>query len=177
MGSVLSREPCSMEPQKVRDCCHLEGETPIEIRIAFSQQRPASYPASHEGAPQMKLPPFAPPAVASRGARPAREPKRPRGLSLGENGFDSECFAAPDDDSAHSSGRCFEDPEVLAALTAAWAQEMEYFPEVVRVPRGRKAAATPADESAGLADSMAIAPGDRGGGGAKSSNEEAKAES
>ncbi|CAE7501457.1 unnamed protein product, partial [Symbiodinium microadriaticum] len=110
-------------------------------------------------------------------ARPSREPKRPRGLSLDKNGFDSECFAAPDDDSAHGSGQCFEDPEVLAALTAAWAQEMEYFPEVIRVPRGRKAVATPVDESAGLADSLAIAPGDRGGGGAKSSNEGPEAKS
>eukprot|EP00435_Cladocopium_sp_Y103_P010578 s3796_g2.t1 len=48
MGSRFS-ECSSVNSQHVKDCCHLEGETPIEIRIAFSQQGPAAYP-SHEGA-------------------------------------------------------------------------------------------------------------------------------
>lgn len=41
-------EECtSSENQRVRECCHLEGETPIEIRIAY--QQPRSTPARFSG--------------------------------------------------------------------------------------------------------------------------------
>mmetsp|Transcript_14169 Transcript_14169/g.38945 ORF Transcript_14169/g.38945 Transcript_14169/m.38945 type:complete len:276 (-) Transcript_14169:112-939(-) len=41
MGGRLSVDECtSTDNQRVRDCCHLEGETPIEIRIAYQQPRP-----------------------------------------------------------------------------------------------------------------------------------------
>eukprot|EP00928_Gymnodinium_smaydae_P087377 TRINITY_DN71649_c0_g1_i1.p2 TRINITY_DN71649_c0_g1~~TRINITY_DN71649_c0_g1_i1.p2 ORF type:complete len:289 (-),score=53.48 TRINITY_DN71649_c0_g1_i1:17-883(-) len=41
MGGKASVEECtSTDNQRVRDCCHLEGETPIEIRIAYQQPRP-----------------------------------------------------------------------------------------------------------------------------------------
>jgi len=40
MGDKLSVEECtSTENQHVRECCHLEGETPIEIRIAYQQPK------------------------------------------------------------------------------------------------------------------------------------------
>mmetsp|Transcript_31466 Transcript_31466/g.68599 ORF Transcript_31466/g.68599 Transcript_31466/m.68599 type:complete len:304 (-) Transcript_31466:95-1006(-) len=51
MGGQLSVDECtSTDNPRVRDCCHLEGETPIEIRIAYQQPRPAAQPISSEGA-------------------------------------------------------------------------------------------------------------------------------
>lgn len=42
MGSTVSLEKCnSKDSQCVRECCHLEGETPVEIRIAHQPPRPA----------------------------------------------------------------------------------------------------------------------------------------
>jgi len=41
MGAGLSVEECtSAENPHVRDCCHLEGETPVEIRIAYQRNVP-----------------------------------------------------------------------------------------------------------------------------------------
>jgi len=41
MGSRFSVDECtSADNPRVRDCCHLEGETPIEIRIAYQPPRP-----------------------------------------------------------------------------------------------------------------------------------------
>eukprot|EP00747_Dinoflagellata_sp_TGD_P167255 gnl/TRDRNA2_/TRDRNA2_191330_c0_seq1.p1 gnl/TRDRNA2_/TRDRNA2_191330_c0~~gnl/TRDRNA2_/TRDRNA2_191330_c0_seq1.p1 ORF type:complete len:286 (-),score=47.69 gnl/TRDRNA2_/TRDRNA2_191330_c0_seq1:123-980(-) len=42
MGGRLSVDDCaSSDNPRVRECCHLEGETPIEIRIAYQHPRPA----------------------------------------------------------------------------------------------------------------------------------------
>mmetsp|Transcript_85181 Transcript_85181/g.214819 ORF Transcript_85181/g.214819 Transcript_85181/m.214819 type:complete len:258 (+) Transcript_85181:126-899(+) len=47
MGGNLSVEECtSPDNPRVKDCCHLEGETPVEIRIAYQHPRPAAHPAS-----------------------------------------------------------------------------------------------------------------------------------
>jgi len=47
MGGNLSIEECtSPDSQQVKHCCHLEGETPIEIRIAYQHPRPAAHPVS-----------------------------------------------------------------------------------------------------------------------------------
>mmetsp|Transcript_50688 Transcript_50688/g.133900 ORF Transcript_50688/g.133900 Transcript_50688/m.133900 type:complete len:292 (+) Transcript_50688:156-1031(+) len=47
MGGKFSVDECtSTDNPRVRDCCHLEGETPIEIRIAYQQPRPAAQPAT-----------------------------------------------------------------------------------------------------------------------------------
>jgi len=47
MGAKLSIDECqSQDSQRVKDCCHLEGETPIEIRIAYQQPRPAAQPVT-----------------------------------------------------------------------------------------------------------------------------------
>mmetsp|Transcript_14972 Transcript_14972/g.52543 ORF Transcript_14972/g.52543 Transcript_14972/m.52543 type:complete len:235 (-) Transcript_14972:39-743(-) len=46
-GSLSAVEECtSADNQHVKDCCHLEGETPIEIRIAYQHPRSAAHPAS-----------------------------------------------------------------------------------------------------------------------------------
>eukprot|EP00913_Durusdinium_trenchii_P016594 g15598.t1 len=86
---------CSANSQHVKDCCHLEGETPIEIRIAFSQQRPAAYPSheSHQGTAPRALR-F--PTHAASAARVPGKPNRARTSSkpcvddLDE--FDAESF-------------------------------------------------------------------------------------
>jgi len=51
MGSRVSIEECtSTDNPRVRDCCHLEGETPIEIRIAYQHPRPSAQPAGFDPA-------------------------------------------------------------------------------------------------------------------------------
>lgn len=52
MGSKFSVDECtSADNQRVRDCCHLEGETPIEIRIAYQQPRPPVHPSNFDPGP------------------------------------------------------------------------------------------------------------------------------
>jgi len=49
MGSMVSLEECtSTDNPRVRDCCHLEGETPVEIRIAYQHPRSSAQPAGFD---------------------------------------------------------------------------------------------------------------------------------
>mmetsp|Transcript_120108 Transcript_120108/g.346997 ORF Transcript_120108/g.346997 Transcript_120108/m.346997 type:complete len:235 (+) Transcript_120108:1-705(+) len=51
MGAKASMEECtSTDNPRVRDCCHLEGETPIEIRIAYQHPRPSAQPVGFDPA-------------------------------------------------------------------------------------------------------------------------------
>ncbi|CAJ1333901.1 unnamed protein product, partial [Effrenium voratum] len=101
MGGKFS--DCSAADPRVKDCCHLEGETPIEIRIAFSQQRPAAYPPQEcPKAPRAGLPhaALAQMSQAFAHAQPAASERgrAPRGAgNESDLGFDAESFAAPDD--------------------------------------------------------------------------------
>mmetsp|Transcript_124355 Transcript_124355/g.277321 ORF Transcript_124355/g.277321 Transcript_124355/m.277321 type:complete len:224 (-) Transcript_124355:50-721(-) len=52
MGSIFSVDECtSTDNPRVRDCCHLEGETPIEIRIAYQQPRQSAHPSTFDPGP------------------------------------------------------------------------------------------------------------------------------
>ncbi|CAK9086079.1 unnamed protein product [Durusdinium trenchii] len=136
---------CSANSQHVKDCCHLEGETPIEIRIAFSQQRPAAYPSheSHQGtAPRaLRFPTHAASAARVPGKpNRARTSSKPCADDLDE--FDAESFTVPDTERSQRG----EDPAILAVLQNAWAQEVEHFPEVIRANRGKTVGATQAQD-------------------------------
>merc|ERR1712232_1228377 len=55
MGEQLSVDHCALaaspENQRVRECCYLEGETPVEICIARTKPRPQRLPSfAHTGA-------------------------------------------------------------------------------------------------------------------------------
>ncbi|CAE8589916.1 unnamed protein product [Polarella glacialis] len=75
MGLQQSIDECtSPDQQHVRDCCHLEGETPIEIRIAYSHPRPSSYPANREptGGGRRYPPPYGQPPLVAGGLHAPR---------------------------------------------------------------------------------------------------------
>lgn len=64
LRSCTTVDKCTnADSQCVKDCCHLEGETPIEIRIAYQQPRPQSQTLTGAG----QLPPGFPPPGAYPG--------------------------------------------------------------------------------------------------------------
>eukprot|EP00931_Biecheleriopsis_adriatica_P055305 TRINITY_DN32660_c0_g1_i1.p1 TRINITY_DN32660_c0_g1~~TRINITY_DN32660_c0_g1_i1.p1 ORF type:complete len:199 (-),score=19.28 TRINITY_DN32660_c0_g1_i1:174-770(-) len=163
MGGQLSLEECtSPDNPRVRDCCHLEGETPIEIRIAYGQHqqpRPSAYPSSYEPG---RRPPtqLGAGAAASRythahalsadahmppmplGADNLRLPPPPVGegktdakSELGD--FAAETFAAPLDSerSAVSTNPGRIDNPLALQMYHTWYEEDSCFPEVVRASK------------------------------------------
>mmetsp|Transcript_8126 Transcript_8126/g.24709 ORF Transcript_8126/g.24709 Transcript_8126/m.24709 type:complete len:228 (-) Transcript_8126:70-753(-) len=70
MGSSLSVDECtSADNQRVKDCCHLEGETPIEIRIAYQQPKPVPRVPALEPGPSAAAALHASSALSSRPPR------------------------------------------------------------------------------------------------------------
>eukprot|EP00930_Biecheleria_cincta_P005477 TRINITY_DN106400_c0_g1_i1.p1 TRINITY_DN106400_c0_g1~~TRINITY_DN106400_c0_g1_i1.p1 ORF type:complete len:204 (+),score=29.78 TRINITY_DN106400_c0_g1_i1:62-673(+) len=165
MGGNFSVEECtSPDKQHVRDCCHLEGETPIEIRIAYSQPRPSTYASSETGGrrypPSSHQQQLANRLAAAQGFRAApkmrakalnaEKPRMPLGTENlrmpparapsadgMEGEFDAGHFSAPLDSersSVMTPGR-MDNPAALSMLQMLMEQEVDHFPEIVRAGR------------------------------------------
>lgn len=187
-------EECtSPDKQHVRDCCHLEGETPIEIRIAYSQPRPstsASYApnnthqqlaarlAAAQGfraaVPQLRAKALSQDAEKIRmpigGAQNLRMPPAPPTSGDGIDGdFDAGAFSAPLDSersSVMTPGR-IDNPAALSMLQMAMEQEADYFPEIVRAGRSGKRSRAPQVPPPSSSEPSEPAPADQGGGTAR----------
>jgi len=134
MGTSFSVDECtSADSQRVKDCCHLEGETPIEIRIAYQNPRPVARASNFEPGAGGAL--HATSALSPRPLRrrheqqPARSPEaekppmprgterlrlpppagsarsQPPGAPAGAGDFDAETFAAPPDSERSGADR------------------------------------------------------------------------
>eukprot|EP00434_Breviolum_minutum_P029119 symbB.v1.2.025759.t1/scaffold2518.1/size77081/3 len=91
------------------------------------------------------------------------KPPRPRPSTSKPNTedfdeFDAESFTVVDTERAQR----VEDPAVLALLQSAWAQEVEYFPEVIRAGLAGKIAV--GEDCAETWSPQAIGPADLGAG-------------
>eukprot|EP00439_Symbiodinium_sp_Y106_P072735 s977_g13.t1 len=145
MGSRCAQRLLNGEQApSLEDCCHLEGETPIEIRIP---RQPGWYAGPRWQSPPLVMPHM---RVAHRvGPLPeAEKPPMPIGVPgrfpppaapvpsrrpCDEHGFDGDAFAEPPDSARWSPG-LMHDPAVLQMLNT-WTAEPGHFPEIVRVQR------------------------------------------
>ncbi|CAE7022964.1 unnamed protein product [Symbiodinium natans] len=134
-----------LQAASLEDCCHLEGETPIEIRITRQPGR-GWYAGPPRGQPPLVMPmvrtaqhrigpvpeaekPPMPIGVPGRFPPPATVAHRP----ADEQGFDGDAFAEPPD-SARANPGLMHDPAVLQMLYA-WTTDPGHFPEIVRVQK------------------------------------------
>mmetsp|Transcript_30329 Transcript_30329/g.67982 ORF Transcript_30329/g.67982 Transcript_30329/m.67982 type:complete len:185 (-) Transcript_30329:78-632(-) len=132
------------------DCCHLEGETPIEIRIrppAYARGGRAPSATGAAGSPPLVMPMMrtrhgvVPVPEAEKPPMPIGVPSRfppPAGVgtprrSEDDHGFDGDAFAEPSDCFRGSPG-LMQDPAVLQMLNA-WSSEQGHYPEIVRATR------------------------------------------
>mmetsp|Transcript_16479 Transcript_16479/g.32209 ORF Transcript_16479/g.32209 Transcript_16479/m.32209 type:complete len:163 (-) Transcript_16479:178-666(-) len=154
-------ENAEVPDQRLKYCCHMEGETPVEIRIAY--QQPVGRPPSPRHHTYRDQPPATPQhpglQMAPQALQPslnAEKPLMPRGaerlrlppvggvraqppVSMSDastDGLDADSFTAPPD-SEHSCEVGIAPCHLQVGAFAAPALEVEddYFPEIVRIPR------------------------------------------
>lgn len=128
MGLPFSaNENAEVEDQRLQYCCHMEGETPIEIRIAHQQPvgrppspRHRSHTVQHSAKLQHPILPVLQMSMAPQHVPDAEKPPMPRGTerlrlppvggvnaqppvsmsdasTAGTDGLDADSFAAPPD--------------------------------------------------------------------------------
>ena len=149
MGAAMD-SPCSLDQydfdeQRYKDCCHLEGETPIEIRIAGRQAPRPEGPTSQRSNPGRKaggnvFVPEAEKPPMPRGVSSSRLPppvmSDPPHKSMDPDGFHGDDFVVPPDSVIGHPG--LQNPAALRVLQSMSGHERAHYPEIVRarIPGG-----------------------------------------